>query len=206
MNESTQPQADPVDDPLAIPGFLKRPAPVAAKAEPATSPEKPKAAKAATAKATTKADQVRRLREVRAATKGGGEPVTAPKPTTTKESAMRTQTTPKATTPKQKAASAKKTAKPTSDRRKKVARAGGGRKAAEKPKAAPRSGETKGDMVVKMLATWTPLKDVLKATGWQPHTARAFFSRLGKSVKDGGRGLTVEHERRDGEPYYRVGK
>lgn len=125
------------------------------------------------------------------------KPTTAPeKPkadTPTKESTVRKTTTAAkkkpATKTKPKGKPAKKAArtKPTP---------------AARPARAATPSEGKGEkLIASLTAGWTTMAQIEAATGWQPHTARAFLSRLRKPVKDGGRGLKVEHDKDKG---YRI--
>ena len=65
-------------------------------------------------------------------------------------------------------------------------------------KAAPR--ETKIDKVIKLLKRkdGATLDQMVKATGWQPHTTRAAMTGLRK------KGHTIERETDDGTSRYRI--
>lgn len=62
---------------------------------------------------------------------------------------------------------------------------------------AKRSG-TKGEMVVSMLTKGATVDQLTKSLGWQPHTLRAYLSRLGKD------GLKIARERVEGVTSYRI--
>ncbi len=73
--------------------------------------------------------------------------------------------------------------------------------AAAKPPAAPRPA-AKSAIVTKLLgrARGATVAEMQQATGWQPHSVRAFLSGLRKA----GRTL-VKEERKTGETSYRLG-
>lgn len=126
-----------------------------------------------------------------------------PEPKPTKESALR-KPAKKTAKAAGKPATKAKPAKPGTERRKKPARTSGARKPATAPKA---KGPNKGESVIALISKgWTKMSVVMKETEWLPHTARAFFSRCKKPVKDGGLGLKVEHRNEGGEAEYRIAK
>lgn len=62
--------------------------------------------------------------------------------------------------------------------------------------AGKKAGPNKGATVIAMLkARWTHMTDIVLATGWQKHTARAFICRIDANV---------ESERVDGGSRYRI--
>ena len=66
---------------------------------------------------------------------------------------------------------------------------------------APRS--SKADLVRKLLATrhGASLDEMVSATGWQPHSCRAFLTGLRKKGD-----IVIRAQRKDGASYYRIGK
>ncbi|SRR5579883_894332 len=77
------------------------------------------------------------------------------------------------------------------------------KKAAAKParKAATKTRERGlGDQVIAALKErWTPIDDLIKLTGWLPHTTRAFISVQTRKL-----GLTAERRRVEGVTSYRI--
>ena len=65
-----------------------------------------------------------------------------------------------------------------------------------------KSGKSKQDHVLRLLrgAHGATIENVMEATGWQPHSVRAFFAAVVRKKL----GLTLLSEKTDGERIYRV--
>lgn len=91
-----------------------------------------------------------------------------------------------------KAAQAKKAPKAVKPKKQKAP------KSAKQPRS-KRDGDPKKDRLVAMLADWTPLSDLMNATGWQAHTVRGALSTAAKA-----RGITIERQRVGDVTSYRI--
>jgi hypothetical protein len=65
-----------------------------------------------------------------------------------------------------------------------------------------KTGRSKQDYVLRLLrgTSGATIENVMEATGWQPHSVRAFFAAVVRKKL----GLTLLSEKTDGERVYRV--
>lgn len=125
--------------------------------------------------------------------------------TTSEESVpMRTNTKVKTARKAKEASKAKKA--PPARRKPKTRAAAPLRKAQAAPLAGAQAETlTKGEQIIAALrAGWTSSPDLQTEHEWKPHTLRGFLSRIGQSVKDGGKGLKIERRAYGGVTQYRI--
>jgi hypothetical protein len=108
----------------------------------------------------------------------------------------------KGASPKKDAAKAKRRAKSAKSAAKNPAKPS--KKAAKSPANKSPRAESKGAKILELIgrAKGATLAEIIKATGWQPHSVRGFLSTAGKK-----RGIEIESAKNDaGERVYQIKK
>lgn len=77
-------------------------------------------------------------------------------------------------------------------------------KSKAKTKSPTKPAGDKNAILLSMLKKGATVEDLTKALGWLPHTLRARISRLHKPKSQGGEGMKIERERKDGVTSYRI--